>query len=103
MGKAAKKAKKEERKQSGMPKRPPSAFWLWQTETRDALIKEAGTNKIGVIGKRAAALKAEHVKEMAEWKASNATAAEDQGDDDDEEVGNDSESPQKNCPGRSKA
>merc|ERR1712014_184383 len=48
-----KKAKKEARKNSGAPKRPPSAFWLWQTENRDALIKEAGTNKIPVIGKLA--------------------------------------------------
>merc|ERR1711976_473600 len=51
--KADKKAKKEARKNSGAPKRPVSAFWLWQTENRDALVKEAGTNKIPVIGKLA--------------------------------------------------
>merc|ERR1712151_267398 len=48
-----KKAKKEAKKNSGAPKRPPSGFWLWQTENRDALVKEAGSSKIGVIGKMA--------------------------------------------------
>lgn len=101
---ADKKAKKEERKNSGKPKRPPSAFWLWQVENRDALVKEAGTNKIPVIGKlagekwgkldagskstyekKAATLKAEHEKAMAEWKANNADAKDEEEDEEDEQ------------------
>merc|ERR1711972_750262 len=97
--KDTKKAKKEARKNSGAPKRPPSAFWLWQTENRDALIKEAGTNKIPIIGKlagekwgklsdavkapfekRATEAKDEYTKALAEWKASNPAGV----DDDDE-------------------
>merc|ERR1711974_137990 len=85
-----KKAKKEAKKNSGAPKRPPSGFWLWQTENRDALVKEAGTNSIPAIGKlagekwgkmsaaakapfekRAEALKAEYTKALEEWKAAN--------------------------------
>merc|ERR1712176_658591 len=85
-----KKAKKEARKNSGAPKRPASAFWLWQTENRDALVKEAGTNSIPVVGKlagekwgkmsaaaktsfekRAETLKAEYTKALEEWKAAN--------------------------------
>merc|ERR1711862_1089741 len=58
--------KKEARKESGAPKRPPSAYWLWQVESREALIKQAGTNKIGVIGKLAGE---EWAKLPAEQKA----------------------------------
>merc|ERR1712194_200553 len=99
--KADKKAKKDARKNSGAPKRPPSAFWLWQVENRDALIKEAGTNKIPVIGKlagvkwgqlsdavkapfekRAEALKAEYTKALEEWKAANPGGVEGKDDGD---------------------
>merc|ERR1712176_648161 len=108
--------KKEEKKNSGMPKRPPSGFWLWQTENREALVKEAGTSKIPVIGKlagerwakldaakkatfekRAATLKAEYEKAMAEWKANHTGAAEEgeDGGDDDEDENEAEESPKK--------
>merc|ERR1712048_1299024 len=114
--KANKKAKKEARKNSGAPKRPPSAFWLWQTENREALVKEAGTSKIPVIGKlagerwakldgakkatfekRAATLKVEYEKAMAEWKANNTGSAEEgeDGGDDDEDENEAEESPKK--------
>merc|ERR1712176_1607211 len=97
-----KKAKKEARKNSGAPKRPPSAFWLWQTESRDALVKEAGTTKIPVVGKlagekwgklsaaakapfekRAEQAKEEYTKALEAWKASNpgADAEEDGGEE----------------------
>jgi len=102
--KVDKKAKKEARKNSGAPKRPPSAFWLWQTENREDLIKKAGTNKIPVIGKlagelwsklpaaqktpfekRAETAKAEYTKALAEWKAANPEG----GEEEEEEEGND--------------
>merc|ERR1712228_302178 len=107
-----KKAKKEARNNSGAPKRPPSAFWLWQTENRDALIKEAGTNKIPVIGKlagekwgklsdavkapfekRAKEAKDEYTKALAEWKASNPAAGEDNEEEDDAGEAEDASSP----------
>jgi len=98
------KAKKEARKNSGAPKRPTSAFWLWQTENREALVKEAGTTKIPVIGKlagekwgkmsaaskapfekRAETAKAEYTKALEEWKASNPDAEPEKDDAEDEE------------------
>lgn len=94
-----KKAKKDARKNSGAPKRPPSGYWLWQVESRETLIKQAGTNKIGVIGKlageewaklpaeqkapfekRAEEAKAEYTKALAEWKASNPGGDKDEGE-----------------------
>lgn len=110
--KADKKAKKEARKNSGAPKRPPSAFWLWQVENRDGLIKEAGTNKIPVIGKlagakwgqlsdavkapfekRATEAKEEYSKALAEWKASNPGADDDNGEGEDEGEAEEESSP----------
>jgi len=100
-GKDDKKAKKEARKNSGAPKRPPSGFWLWQTENRDALVKEAGTSKIPVIAKlagekwgktsaadkapfekRAEVLKAEYTKALEEWKAANPGGVDGKDEDD---------------------
>merc|ERR1712194_272633 len=110
--KADKKTKKEARKNSGAPKRPPSAFWLWQVENRDALIKEAGTNKIPVIGKlagvkwgqlsddvkkpfekRAKEAKDEYTKALAEWKASNPGADDGNEEGEDEEEAEEGSSP----------
>merc|ERR1719437_86749 len=107
-----KKTKKEARKNSGAPKRPPSAYWLWQTENRDALIKEAGTNKIPVIGKlagetwgklsdavkapfekRAKEAKDDYTKALAEWKASNPAAGGDEEEEDDAGENEDAASP----------
>jgi len=109
-----KKAKKKAKQNSGAPKRPPSAYWLWQVENRELLIKEAGTNKIPVLGKlagekwsklpaaqkepfekRAEEAKAKYTKDVAEWKASNADAGKDADNDDEGDNEESEESPSK--------
>lgn len=102
--KAQKKAKKEARKASGQPTRPPSAYWLWLSDNRSALQKEAGTGGApavskmagvkwakmsdvdkGPFEKRAEELKKEYNKQMEEWKAKNAAAPTSAGDQDEED------------------
>merc|ERR1711966_592035 len=81
------KARKEARKNSGAPSRPQNAYWLWLSDNRKALEKEAGSAVGPVVGKlagqkwkalsagakapyekKAAALKAEYEKALEEWK-----------------------------------
>merc|ERR1711971_401847 len=105
---ADKKAKKGARKNSGKPAKPPSAYWIWMNENREALQKELGTKQIGVVGKAAgerwktlpAAHKAKfetiaadkrsaYEMAVAEWKEQqgnkeNADEKEDEEDDDED-------------------
>merc|ERR1711971_96697 len=54
-GRADKKAKKEARKNSGKPARPPTAYFLFvNKEGREAAQKELGTKDFGPVGKLAA-------------------------------------------------
>jgi len=99
-----KKAKKEKRAASGCPKKPQNAYWIWLSENRDALAKEAGTGKGSVVGKlagekwkalaaakkapfekKAAALKAEFEKATEEWKKNGGDAVAGGEEDGDEE------------------
>merc|ERR1712137_865630 len=123
--KAQKKAKKEAKKASGQPTRPPSAYWLWLSDNRSALQKEAGTGGAPAVSKiagakwakmsdvdkkpyekRAEELKKEYSIHMEEWKAKNAEASaaddheeEDEGgDDDDDEEDNDGSPAEKQSP-----
>ncbi|CAK0813917.1 unnamed protein product [Prorocentrum cordatum] len=85
--KADKKAKKDARASSGKPSRPPSPYWLWLGENREALAKEAGSTKPPVVAKlasekwkavseedrkpfevKAAELRAAYDKAVEEWK-----------------------------------
>merc|ERR1719254_171892 len=94
-GKRARKANKD----PNMPKKPQTAYWLWLTDNRPALIKElGGTNdvtKVSKLGgerwgalsdkakapflKKAAELKAVYDKAMVEYKKT-AGANEDEDD-----------------------
>lgn len=53
----SKRARKLERKETaraiGKPTRPVNAYWLWLNDNRAQIQKDAGTNKIGKVGKLA--------------------------------------------------
>jgi len=85
--KADKKAKKDAQRSEGKPTRPPSSYWLWLGENREALAKEAGSTKPPVVAKlasekwkavseedrkpfevKAAELRAAYDKAVEEWK-----------------------------------
>merc|ERR1711972_774934 len=102
--KAAKKELKEARKNSDRPKRPQNAYWIWLSDNRQALVKEIGNANVGAVGKlggerwkalssaarapfekKAAALKAEYDKAIAEWKEKNGGAAE-EGDEEEDDA-----------------
>jgi len=106
-----KKAKKDARKNSGKPKRPPTAYFAWlNAEGRAAIQKELGTTDFGTTTKAAgerwktsvpaatkakyekiaAEAKAEYDKEFKEWKATQANK-ENADDNDDEEEEEDDE------------
>jgi len=52
---ADKKAKKEDRKNSGKPAKPPAAYFAWlNAEGREAAQRELGTKALGVVTKAAA-------------------------------------------------
>mmetsp|Transcript_147681 Transcript_147681/g.383983 ORF Transcript_147681/g.383983 Transcript_147681/m.383983 type:complete len:203 (-) Transcript_147681:156-764(-) len=101
--KAGKKARKEARKASGKPSRPQGSYWLFLSENRDAIVKEAGSAKAPVVAKlagekwkalpeaqkkpfeaKAAELKAAYDKALEEWKKSggDGEGGEDGEDDD---------------------
>eukprot|EP00448_Togula_jolla_P023165 CAMPEP_0170590250 /NCGR_PEP_ID=MMETSP0224-20130122/11770_1 /TAXON_ID=285029 /ORGANISM="Togula jolla, Strain CCCM 725" /LENGTH=200 /DNA_ID=CAMNT_0010914035 /DNA_START=106 /DNA_END=708 /DNA_ORIENTATION=+ len=101
---ADKKARKEAKKASGAPSKPQNAYWLWLADNRAAITKEAGSAVGPVVSKlagekwkalsaekkvpyeeKAAALKAEYVKAMEEFK--KAPAGEVGGDDEEEADG----------------
>jgi len=105
-----KKARKEARKNSDKPKKPASGYWLWLCENRAALTKEVGQGKVTMVSKlggerwralsaaakapfekKAAELKAEYDKAMAEWKEKNAGAEADEGEDENDEDDEDDE------------
>merc|ERR1712151_568118 len=110
-GRLEKKAKKEARKASGKPARPQNAYWIWLSENRDALTKEAGSAKGPVVGKlagekwkvlsasqkapyekMAAEKKAAYEKELKEWQekvGNKENVDEDDGDDDGDEIDDD--------------
>jgi hypothetical protein len=86
--KADKKAKKDAQKSSGKPARPPTSYWLWLSENREALAKEAGSTKPPVVAKlagekwkavseedrkpfeaKATELRAAYDKALEEWKS----------------------------------
>merc|ERR1719188_632045 len=102
-----KRAKKRARQEANAdkPKKPPSAYWLFFSDNRAALVKEAGTAlgstiaKLGgekwknidkkteaIYQKRAAEKKAEYDKAMKEYKEKHSAEAEEDEEDDDEEV-----------------
>merc|ERR1712087_675932 len=102
--KRAKKRARQER-DADKPKRPQTAYWLWLGENRAALVKEAGTAHVPVVGKlggekwkslsaklkapfekRAAEQKAEYDKALKEYKEKKGAAADDDDEDDDDEV-----------------
>merc|ERR1712066_122138 len=103
-GKRARKANKDPNK----PKKPQTAYWLWLTDNRPALIKElGGTKDVTKVSKfggerwgalsdkakapflnKAAELKAVYDKAMVEYKktaGANADDDDDEGEDDGEE------------------
>jgi len=86
--KTDKKSKKDAQKSSGKPARPPSTYWLWLGENREALAKEAGSTKPPVVAKlagekwkavseedrkpfeaKATELRAAYDKALEEWKS----------------------------------
>jgi len=86
--KADKKAKKDAQRSEGKPTRPPSPYWLWLGENREALAKEAGSTKPPVVAKlasekwkavseedkkpfeaKATELRAAYDKAVEEWKS----------------------------------
>jgi len=100
---ADKKAKREARQASGKPAKPQSGYWLYLSENREAIVKEAGTGKGPVVAKlagekwkamsaagkkpfeaKAAELKAAYQKALEEWKSSGGGdgGADDDGEDD---------------------
>jgi len=104
---ADKKAKKEARKASGKPTKPQSAYWIFMSENREAIAKEAGSAKVPAVGKlagekwkamsaaqkkpfeaKAAELRVAYEKALEEWKSSNGgeeeeeDGGEDQGEED---------------------
>merc|ERR1719343_1375954 len=60
-----KKARREDRKASGAPKRPQNAYWLWLSANREALASEAAGK--GLVAARAAAAVGKLAGEK--WKA----------------------------------
>merc|ERR1719188_1279375 len=102
-----KRAKKRARLEANAdkPKKPPSAYWLYLSDNRAALVKEAGTAngpavaKLGgekwknidkkteaIYQKQAAEKKAEYDTAMKEYKEKKGAEAEEDEEDDDEEV-----------------
>mmetsp|Transcript_25983 Transcript_25983/g.56421 ORF Transcript_25983/g.56421 Transcript_25983/m.56421 type:complete len:203 (+) Transcript_25983:55-663(+) len=101
-----KKARADARAASGMPKRPPSAYFQFMKENQEAIRKEVGPGKpisaVGALGgqkwkamtdaqkkpyeDKVAKLKAEWVKAVEEWKkTAGANADENDEDEDDNE------------------
>ena len=99
--KDAKNARKEAWAASGAPKKPPSAFWIWQTEKRVTLQAQAGTNKLSAMAKVAGATwkelsqaarklfedkakkaKDEYEKALNEWKQNGGNQNVEADDDD---------------------
>merc|ERR1719330_2037868 len=98
-----KRAKKRARleRDADKPKKPQTAYWLWLSENRAALVKEAGTALGSAVAKlggekwkkldakfkapferQAAAKKADYEKAMREYKEKKGEAAEDDDDED---------------------
>jgi len=103
---ADKKAKKEARKASGKPAKPQTAYWLFMSENREAIAKEAGSAAVPVVGKlagqkwkamsaaqkkpfeeKAAELKAAYEKALEEWKQSGGGDGGEDEDGEDENQG----------------
>merc|ERR1719188_2589388 len=101
-----KRAKKRARQEANAdkPKKPPSAYWLFFSDNRAALVKEAGTAlgstiaKLGgekwknidkkteaIYQKRAAEKKAEYDKAMKEYKEKHSAEA-DEDEEENEEI-----------------
>mmetsp|Transcript_31853 Transcript_31853/g.47636 ORF Transcript_31853/g.47636 Transcript_31853/m.47636 type:complete len:203 (+) Transcript_31853:70-678(+) len=104
-----KKARADARAASGMPKRPPSAYFQFMKENQEAIRKEVGPGKtasaVGALGgqkwkamtaaqkkpyeDKVAKMKAEWTKAMEAWKknggGANAEAGDEEDDDDNEE------------------
>mmetsp|Transcript_46809 Transcript_46809/g.118602 ORF Transcript_46809/g.118602 Transcript_46809/m.118602 type:complete len:229 (-) Transcript_46809:119-805(-) len=99
-----KKAKQEARAASGQPKKPPTGFWLYLCENREAFEKEAGSKKppviSGIAGKKwksmsdahkkpfedqAAKAKAEYQTAMEEWKNNGGGEGDDKDEDEEED------------------
>merc|ERR1719346_974360 len=99
-----KRAKKRARleRDADKPKKPQTAYWLWLSENRAALVKEAGTalgSAVAKLGgekwkkldaklkapfeKQAAEKKAAYDKALKEYKEKKGEAAEDDDDDED--------------------
>jgi len=100
----SKKARKEARAASGQPKKPPTGYWLYLKENREAIEKEAGSKKPTLVaslaGKKwkamsdaqkkpfedkAAKAKAEYQKAMEEWKKNG--GGQEDGDEEEEDEG----------------
>mmetsp|Transcript_31766 Transcript_31766/g.67495 ORF Transcript_31766/g.67495 Transcript_31766/m.67495 type:complete len:200 (+) Transcript_31766:80-679(+) len=97
-----KKARADARAASGMPKRPPSAYFQFMKENQEAIRKEVGAGKpasaVGALGgqkwkamtaaqkkpyeDKVAELKAEYLKALEEWKN---TGGDDEDQDQDED------------------
>merc|ERR1719412_28260 len=97
-----KRAKKRARleRDADKPNRPPTAYWLWLSENRAALTKEAGTAEGAAVAKlggerwkkldaklkalferRAAEKKAEYDKALKEYKEKKGAAIDEEEDD----------------------
>mmetsp|Transcript_13854 Transcript_13854/g.37056 ORF Transcript_13854/g.37056 Transcript_13854/m.37056 type:complete len:202 (+) Transcript_13854:83-688(+) len=100
----SKKARKEARAASGQLKKPPTGYWLYLKENREAIEKEAGSKKPTLVaslaGKKwkamsdaqkkpfedkAAKAKAEYQKAMEEWKKNG--GGQEDGDEEEEDDG----------------
>mmetsp|Transcript_40791 Transcript_40791/g.105440 ORF Transcript_40791/g.105440 Transcript_40791/m.105440 type:complete len:201 (+) Transcript_40791:88-690(+) len=102
--KGSKKARKEARAASGQPKKPPTGYWLYLKENREAIEKAAGSKKPTLVaslaGKKwkamsdaqkkpfedkAAMAKVEYQKAMEEWKKNG--GGQEEGDEEEEDEG----------------
>mmetsp|Transcript_13849 Transcript_13849/g.37041 ORF Transcript_13849/g.37041 Transcript_13849/m.37041 type:complete len:203 (+) Transcript_13849:83-691(+) len=100
----SKKARKEARAASGQPKKPPTGYWLYLKENREAIEKAAGSKKPTLVaslaGKKwkamsdaqkkpfedkAAKAKAEYQKAMEEWKNNGGGGGDDKDEDEEED------------------
>mmetsp|Transcript_61469 Transcript_61469/g.173595 ORF Transcript_61469/g.173595 Transcript_61469/m.173595 type:complete len:202 (-) Transcript_61469:401-1006(-) len=100
----SKKARKEARAASGQPKKPPTGYWLYLKENREAIEKAAGSKTPTLVaslaGKKwkamsdaqkkpfedkAARAKAEYQKAMEEWKKNG--GGQEEGDEEEEDEG----------------
>merc|ERR1712039_960135 len=99
---AAKRARRE--RDADKPKKPPSAYWLWLSDNRPVLTKEAGTAGVAGVAKLAGEKwnkidaktqtryqkladekKAVYDKEMKEYNEKKAAEGGDDGDDDEDD------------------